>query len=257
MWAELGIQDVSTRAEVAADRAARSARSEFEALYRANLNAVTAFFARRCFDAQTVADLTAETFVNAIGSFATFDVRRGSVRAWLFGIARRVYADHCAAPATGQDATSRLATELTLCDDEIEHLAARIDDQRAGRKLLERCAHLPELDRAVIELVDIAGLSSKEAGTVLQVSPGAVRVRLFRARPTQERSRQAMTNFDDHLWSYLQSEHGTDRVAAHRLGEAGTAQGTLIARGGAIAAAAVAASLIALGATSATPPALP
>jgi RNA polymerase sigma factor (sigma-70 family) len=142
---------------------------------------VTAFFARRCFDPQTVADLTAETFVAAISSFATFDVRKGSARAWLFGVARRVYADHCLA-AAGQVVTRRLAAQLTLDDDEIEQLAARIDDQRAGRKLIERCAQLAELDRTVIELVDIAGLSSKEAGAVLHVSPGAVRVRLFRAR---------------------------------------------------------------------------
>jgi RNA polymerase sigma factor (sigma-70 family) len=173
---------VSTKAEIAADRAARPGASEFEAVYRANLAVVTAFFARRCFDPQTVADLTAETFVAAISSFATFDVRKGSARAWLFGVTRRVYADHCAAAAAGQVVTRRLAAQLTLDDDEIEQLAARIDDQRAGRKLIERCAQLAELDRTVIELVDIAGLSSKEAGAVLHVSPGAVRVRLFRAR---------------------------------------------------------------------------
>ena len=158
------------------------AASDFALVYRANIAVVTAFFARRCSDPQTVADLTSETFVEAAGSFESFDARKGSARSWLFGIARRVYADHCAAAATGRDATSRLAAQLTLDDDEIEQLAARIDDQRAGRKLLQRCARLPELDRAVIELVDLAGLSPKEAGTVLQVSPGAVRVRLFRAR---------------------------------------------------------------------------
>lgn len=36
---------------------------EFEALYRANEAAVTAYFARRSADPQTVADLTADTFV--------------------------------------------------------------------------------------------------------------------------------------------------------------------------------------------------
>jgi RNA polymerase sigma factor (sigma-70 family) len=173
---------VSTATEIAGRRAARGAASEFEAVYRANVAAVTGYFARRCSDPQSVADLTSETFVAAIGSFGSFDARRGSARAWLFGVARRVYADHCAAAAHGRDAASRLAAQLTLDDDEIEQLAARIDDQRAGRRLLERCARLPELDRAVIELVDVAGLSPTEAGAVLQVSPGALRVRLFRAR---------------------------------------------------------------------------
>ena len=40
---------------------------------------------------------------------------------------------------------------------------------------------LPERDRAVIELVDLAGLTLKEAAT-LGPSPGAVRMRLMRTR---------------------------------------------------------------------------
>jgi RNA polymerase sigma factor (sigma-70 family) len=173
---------VTTKTGIAADRAARLETSEFERIYRANLVAVTGFFARRCVDPQTVADLTAQTFVEAIGSFETFNVRKGTARAWLFGVAQRVFADYCSAAAAGREATSRLAGQLTLDEDEIEQLAGRIDDQRAGRRLLERCAQLPERDRVVIELVDIAGLSSKEAATVLHTSPGAVRVRRFRAR---------------------------------------------------------------------------
>jgi hypothetical protein len=47
--------------------------AEFEALYRANVAVVTACFARRSAEPQTVADLTAGTFVQAITSFATFD----------------------------------------------------------------------------------------------------------------------------------------------------------------------------------------
>jgi RNA polymerase sigma factor (sigma-70 family) len=142
---------------------------------------VTAFFARRCAEPQTVADLTSETFLEAVESFHTFDARKGS-RAWLFGIARHVYARHCAATANGRRAGFRLAAQLTLDDDETEQLAAKIDDQRAGRRLLERCSRLPEIDRAAIELVDLSGLSVTEAAATLHVSPGALRVRLFRAR---------------------------------------------------------------------------
>ncbi len=154
----------------------------FDGIYRANVGVVTAFFARRCSEPQTVADLTSETFVEAIGSFDTFDADKGSPRAWLFGIARHVCARHCAAAAESRRASTSLAAQLTLDDDEIEQLAAKIDDQRAGRRLLERCARLPELDRTAIELVDLSGLSLAEAATVLHVSGGALRVRLFRAR---------------------------------------------------------------------------
>jgi hypothetical protein len=74
---------------------AEGAVAEFEALYRANVAAVTAYFARRSAEPHTVADLTADTFVAAITSFATFDPRKGTARAWVFGIARRIYAAHC------------------------------------------------------------------------------------------------------------------------------------------------------------------
>jgi DNA-directed RNA polymerase specialized sigma24 family protein len=44
------------------------AASEFERLYRANVEAVTAYFARRSADPHVVADLTADTFVTAAPS---------------------------------------------------------------------------------------------------------------------------------------------------------------------------------------------
>jgi RNA polymerase sigma-70 factor, ECF subfamily len=135
------------------------ALAEFEAVYRANVAGVTAFFARRCGEPQAVADLTSETFVQAIGSLRSFDPRRGSARAWLFGIARHVFARHCERTAHGKHALAALAGHRELEDDEAEELAARIDDQQTGRELLERLSSLPELERAALELVDLDGLA--------------------------------------------------------------------------------------------------
>jgi RNA polymerase sigma-70 factor (ECF subfamily) len=166
----------------AASRSSRSAAgSEFEELYRASVAAITAFYARRCSEPQAVADLTSETFVQAIASFGTFDPQRGSARAWLFGIARLVYARYCGETVNGLSAASRLAAQLLLDDDEVEELAERIDAERAGRRLIARCAELTTLERAAIELVDLVGLTPKEAAGALKVSSGVLRVRLFRA----------------------------------------------------------------------------
>ncbi|MGH2881296.1 MAG: RNA polymerase sigma factor, partial [Solirubrobacteraceae bacterium] len=71
-----------------------SALAAFEEVYLSNVSAVTAYFARRCVDPQTVADLTSETIVRAAAGFSGFDPGRGSARAWLFGIARNVYAGY-------------------------------------------------------------------------------------------------------------------------------------------------------------------
>jgi DNA-directed RNA polymerase specialized sigma24 family protein len=76
----------------------------------------------------------------------------------------------------------RLAAHRPLPSDEIDDLAGRIDAQREGRELLERCARLSEVERAAIELVDVAGLTPKEAANALGVSAVVLRKRLSRAR---------------------------------------------------------------------------
>ena len=51
-----------------------------------------------------------------------------------------------------------------------------------ARRLLTELALLPERDRAVVELVDIAGLRPNEAAAALGLPPGTARMRLMRAR---------------------------------------------------------------------------
>jgi RNA polymerase sigma factor (sigma-70 family) len=169
-------------AEAGKQGAGSGAAAEFERLYRANVDAVTAYFARRTADPQLVADLTADTFVAVITGFESFDPRKGTARAWLFGIAGHVYASHCAAYSQQQHRLQRLAGRRELDQDEVDELVERIDAERAARGLLSELATLPERDRAVIDLVDIAGLKPKEAAAALGLTPGTVRMRLMRAR---------------------------------------------------------------------------
>ena len=170
-----------------------NAAAEFERVYRANVDAVTAYFARRSADPHVVADLTADTFVTAITSFGSFDPGRGTARSWVFGIARHVYAAHCEAYGQQRDRLQRLAGRRDLEPDQVEELLDRIDAERAGRDLVTGLGLLPDRDRALVELVDLAGLRPKEAAAVLGVTPGAVRMRLMRAR-AQLRKQAITTN---------------------------------------------------------------
>jgi RNA polymerase sigma factor (sigma-70 family) len=167
---------------MARDRPPDSPLEEFEQIYLRNVDVLMGYFARRCRDPQTVADLTSETFVRAVDGFAKFDPRRGSDRAWLFGIAAHVFARHCAQSAGGRDAVARLGGHRPLDGDEIEELAGRIDTEREGRALMRRCEQLPAVERAAIELVDLEGLTPQEAAVALGVSRVAFRKRLSRAR---------------------------------------------------------------------------
>src|ERR1700689_4563313 len=116
-----------------------------------------AFFARRSRDPQVVADLTADTFVAVITSFGTFDPRKGTARAWMFGIARRVYASYCEAHSLQQRKLQLLAGRRDLEPDQVGELLDRIDAERAGRDVIGELAILPERDRREIKLADTAG----------------------------------------------------------------------------------------------------
>jgi len=161
---------------------APTASSEFAVVYRECVGLITAYFARRCTEPQVVADLVSETFVEAVGSFGTFDPSRGSASGWLIAIARRVFARWCEGLSGNRAAIEQLGGRLVLDADETDELAERIDAQRQGRELLARCALLPALEREALELVDLAGLEPRDAARVLGVPAGTLRVRLHRAR---------------------------------------------------------------------------
>lgn len=178
----MGVDLPATEAPDVGMQARCSPPTSFEELYRAAFDSITAFFARRSRDPMTVADLTADTFLEALRSYHTFDPVRGRERPWLYAIARNVYARRRQRDARLDDAETRAAGRRPLEDEVVEELIERIDAQRTGRELLERLGGMPQLEREAVELVDLAGLSPKEAALALGVSSGTLRVRLSRAR---------------------------------------------------------------------------
>jgi RNA polymerase sigma factor (sigma-70 family) len=171
-------------------RPARSLVEEFEQVYLRNVDVLMGYFARRCSEPQTVADLTSETFVRAAEGFANFNPSRGPDRAWLFGIAVRVFARHCDQSAGGRDAVDRLSGHRPLGEDEIEELTERIDAERDGAALMRQYARLPTDERAAIELVVLEELTPQEAALALGVSRVAFRKRLSRARSRLRKARE-------------------------------------------------------------------
>jgi RNA polymerase sigma-70 factor (ECF subfamily) len=102
-----------------------------------------------------------------------------------------VFAGHCGQSAGGRDAAARLGGHRTLDVDEIEELAERIDAEREGAALMRRFARLPPVERAAIELVDLEGLTPKEAALALGISGVALRKRLSRARSRLRKEHQS------------------------------------------------------------------
>jgi RNA polymerase sigma-70 factor (ECF subfamily) len=103
--------------------------------------------------------VTALAFERAFRKRKSFDSRRGSERAWVFGIARNAALDEL----RRMKRTAPLAIEPTSPDDELERTLRRA----AVRTAL---AGLPTSDRELIALKFHAGLDNAELAAVLGVT---------------------------------------------------------------------------------------
>ena len=147
---------------------------DFDALYRDARDDVFAYTATLLRDSAAAEDVTAQAFERAYKRRSRFDARRGSPRAWLFGIARNAALDELR--SRKRAATAELPGPLAdPGPDEAAELAAERD---AVRRALGRLA---ARDREVIALKYHADLSHTEIAAVLGVSASNAGTLLHRA----------------------------------------------------------------------------
>ncbi len=159
----------------------------FESFYRAHVEDVLRFIARRVNDPHLAADLTADVFLAAIEAAPRYRAARGAPRAWLFGIARNVVSGERRRAAREQRAFARIDGRRLLAEDDLERLQERIDAAREARALYAALLDLPDGERAVLELVALDDLTVAEAAMALGLRGTTARVRLHRARMTLQR----------------------------------------------------------------------
>ena len=163
------------------DRIAREPDA-LEAFYRDHVEAVQRFVARRVADPHLAADLTADVFLAAVDSAASYDPRRGPVVAWLYGVGRNAIAAEARRRVRELRAVRRIEGRRLLDGAAMARIEERLDAERESRRLHRAIAELPEDDRALLELVSLDGLSIADAARVLGVKPATARVRLHRSR---------------------------------------------------------------------------
>jgi RNA polymerase sigma factor (sigma-70 family) len=150
---------------------------DFDALYRAARDDVFAYVATLLHDRDAAEDVTALAFERAFRKRGKFDAKRGSQRAWLFGIARNAALDELRT----RRRTAALATEPVSDaagpEDEAE-LALRRAAVHAA------LAALPAREREIIALKFHAGLDNAELAAVLEISVSNAGTRLHRALTT-------------------------------------------------------------------------
>jgi RNA polymerase sigma factor (sigma-70 family) len=154
----------------------------FEAFYREQVEDLQRFVARRVGDRERAADLTAEVFLAAVDSAHRYRPRRGTPKAWLYGIARIVVANDRRQRGRQRVGEERLRGRALLDEDDAARMDARIDAAAHSRQLYAAMDRLPEAERAVLELVALDELTVAEAAVAAGVRPVTARVRLHRAR---------------------------------------------------------------------------
>ncbi len=170
---------------IRAEPAVRSVGTDpvaFTEFYRAHVDDVTKFVARRVADPQLAADLTAEVFLAVIEAAAQYRGSFGGPRTWLYGIARHVIAAEFRRSARQRRGEALIAGRRLLDADDVDRLVAKIDAFRQVRELRGELQALPEGERAVLELVSVDGLTVAEAAAALGIRPVTARVRVHRAR---------------------------------------------------------------------------
>ncbi|HEY8451766.1 MAG: sigma-70 family RNA polymerase sigma factor [Micromonosporaceae bacterium] len=131
-------------------------------------------FVAALVDPASADDLTQETYLRAFRALPAYE-GRANARTWLFGIAKRVCADHLRALGRQRRLSGRL-TGLADTDDVIEPDPAGV---LSAGDLLRRLS--PERRTAFL-LTQVAGLSYAEAARVEGCPVGTIRSRVARAR---------------------------------------------------------------------------
>jgi RNA polymerase sigma-70 factor (ECF subfamily) len=146
----------------------RSRVERFRVLYDAAYPRVMAYALRRARTREDALDVVAETMLTAWRRLDDIpaDERR---LPWVFGVARRVLANHHRSADRRDRLTARLDPAREAADPEFEAVH-------------EALAALSPAHREILTLSAWEDLDNDEIAVVLGISPGAVALRLHRAR---------------------------------------------------------------------------
>jgi RNA polymerase sigma-70 factor (ECF subfamily) len=183
-----------------------AAPEDFEAVFREHFAPVHRFIARRVGMA-LAEDLAAEVFAVAYRRRAAYQPERGSLRAWLYGIAANVVRGHW------RDEQQLFELDAQVARDSLGvlpsvHFADAADERVIAATLAPRIAGalaaLNRDQREVLLLYAWADLSHEEIAAALGIAQGTARSRLSRARAAL---RAQLGEFDFDQWIFREQDH--------------------------------------------------
>lgn len=155
----------------------RDREGRFGEVYDSAYTDLVRFVSRRVRPGEAE-DVVADVFVVAWRRFEELPSELGEARAWLFGIAYRTLLASNRAECRRRTLTLRLIDDAGIgadAGDDADMLTSRLD-------LLAAWKRLDPVHAEALALAAWDGLTSAQAGHVLDISPVAFRIRLSRAR---------------------------------------------------------------------------
>jgi RNA polymerase sigma-70 factor (ECF subfamily) len=154
----------------------------FVTLYRKRQAALYRFAWHMSGSPTVAEDITQEVFLALLREDCGFDLERGTLSGYLFGIARKLVlrnAERCRSDvALENDLDDATAPELAVNDDPLAELTHREGIAALRRAVLA----LPRRYREVVVLCDLEEVDYADAAMALGCPIGTVRSRLHRAR---------------------------------------------------------------------------
>ncbi|HET6581877.1 MAG TPA: RNA polymerase sigma factor [Nannocystaceae bacterium] len=180
--------DETERVDIDAELVERARRDDMTAwalLYRSHHGSVFRHVLGLVGTATAAEDITQETFARALVSLRGF-TGRSTFATWLHGIALNLVRSDWRSKeraVRAQDQLSLIQATQELAGGELDRQLARTRRTAVLYGLLEKLS-IPLREAFVLRYV--RGLSASEAGAILGIEPGAVRVRAHRARELME-----------------------------------------------------------------------
>lgn len=183
------------RSDVELLLASRSDPQAFGEFYRRHASRVERWLQTQVPDRATAADLTAETFAQALVSLKRFrGTSEEQAAAWLLGIARNLVRRFHRRGQAELQMCRRLGLQLDHDVDELAGIEGQIDAQTEASGLLDALDTLPDAQRQALQLRVIDELGYREAAALMGTSEQNARIRVSRALKTLSLRLQGVTN---------------------------------------------------------------
>jgi RNA polymerase sigma factor (sigma-70 family) len=178
-WPPRRSTGVSTAAVATATGKVDESRVAFEALYRESRDDLYAYVAGLLRDRSAAEEVTSQAFERAWRKRRQLDKRRGTPRAWLFGIARNAALDELRRRGRIAD------LEPDASSAPVANPAEVAVDRAALQAAIES---LNGRERELVALKYFAGLSNAEIATVIRTSESNAGTRVHRVIEKLRRS---------------------------------------------------------------------